>query len=210
MAASRTELINDLVAHEWNFFQQVNNRGGRASCQDMPATFSVMRSSQFAIWTDEMLESYFDDLRVAFNEGRNPLSEKYGYMMESTHPAEYAEIADKLPAVSAHKAELVEAIVAIQLEWAEEMAAKYPAFMGHGRPLHTSEDGVSGGTSVETYSRGELKTYSERTLELMLAHFSAARDEGRNLQEESDTVQVKGLGYESLDAAEAKALALGR
>ena len=49
----REQLIDSLVGAEWAFFQNVNNVGGRASCQDMPQTFSVMRRSQFAIWPDE-------------------------------------------------------------------------------------------------------------------------------------------------------------
>ena len=80
--------------------------------------------------------------------------------------------------------------------------------MKRGRPLHTSEDG-SGATSIETYSRGEMMTYSLRTLTLMLDHLKWARNEGRNLQEESDAVQVKMMGYESLAAAEKAAQAMG-
>lgn len=201
MLVTRTELINDIVSAEWDFFQRVNNAGGRADCQDMPETFGIMRSSQFDIWTDEMIASYYDDLREAYNQDRNPLAEKYAYMMESTFPEEYVELAGEIPAVSEDKAALVEAIIAIQMPWAEEMAAKYPQYMRRGRPLHTSEDSAAV-TSLETYSRGELKTYSTKTLELMLEHFRQARDEGRNLQEESDTEQVRQLGYADLAAAE--------
>ena len=196
----REQLIDSLVGAEWAFFQNVNNVGGRASCQDMPQTFSVMRRSQFAIWTDEALASYQADLDRALVEGRNPLAEKYGYRMESTHPDEYAQIKGDLPAVSPQKAELVEKIVAIQVGWATEMAQRYPHFMRHGRPLHTSDDRL--GTSIETYSRGELKTYSEATLQLIYQRFSEAQAEGVNLQEQSDEAQVRMLGYASLAAAE--------
>ena len=103
MTIKRAELIDDIVSTEWDFFQQVNNTGGRACCQDRPAIFNVMRSSQFAVWTDEMIESYMEDLRVAQNTGRNPLTEKYAHMMQSTYPDEYLEIADAIPPVSEEK-----------------------------------------------------------------------------------------------------------
>ena len=191
-----------VIQMEWEFFQDVNNVGGRASCQDMPNTFGIMRRSQFAIWTDEMLFSYYGDLRNAQLEGRNPMTEKYGYMMESTHPDEFALIKDALPAISPEKRELIGRIVAIQIDWAEAVSAAYPRFAGRGRAIRSSQDTPSA-TSIETYSRGELATYSEHTLELTLAHFGQAQAAGRNLQEDVDTCIAKSYGYRSLADAEA-------
>ena len=191
-----------IIQMEWDFFQNVNNVGGRASCQDMPNTFGIMRRSQFAIWTDEMLISYYGDLRTAQLEGRNPMTEKYGYMMESTHPDEFALIKDALPAISMEKWELIEQIVAIQVSWAEAVSAAYPRFAGRGRVIRSAQD-TPNATSIETYSRGELATYSEHTLELMLEHFEQAAAVGRNLQEDVDAFIAKSYGYPSLAAAEA-------
>jgi len=198
----RAASIERIVQLEWEFFQDVNNVGGRASCQDMPWTFSVMRESQFCIWTEDMLLSYLGDLRAAQDEGRNPLTEKYAYMMRSTHPDEFARIEDALPIVGAEKSMLIERIVAIQIVWAEELAARYPHFTGRGRAIHTADD-TQDITSLETYSRGELSTYSEQTLRLMLAHFEEAFDAGTNLQIDVDDRIARSYGYNGLDAAEA-------
>ena len=41
----KASLISGIVAAEWDFFQQTRNTGGRASCQNNPGTFGVMRRS---------------------------------------------------------------------------------------------------------------------------------------------------------------------
>ena len=66
-----------IIKKEWNFFQQVENEGGRASCQEDPETFFIMRRSQFCAWPEELLNSYEADLTEAAAAGRNPLAEKY-------------------------------------------------------------------------------------------------------------------------------------
>ena len=202
---TRNEVIHSVVALEWSLFQEVNNTGGRADCQNMPETFFVMRGSQFDNWTDEMIVSYGNDLFSAEQEGRNLLSEKYAYMMRSTHPDEWEEIKHMVPEVTPEKSELVEKIVAIQLGWADELAERYPNFMSKGRAIRTEQDTPTD-TSLETYSRGELSTYSVQTLQLMLAQFEKLRDEGTNLQEKTVADEAKAYGYESLEAAE-KAIA---
>jgi hypothetical protein len=58
----KKELINKIVAKEWEMFQNVTNQGGRASCQENPDTFEIMRSSQWETWPVEALESYLDDM----------------------------------------------------------------------------------------------------------------------------------------------------
>ena len=94
------EIIKEIIAIEWGLFDKVQNCGGRAACQDDRETFGLMRSSQFQAWPRELLESYRGDLLSAQAEGRNPLCEKYAYMMERTAPAEYAGMKDALPVPS--------------------------------------------------------------------------------------------------------------
>ena len=48
---TKQEKIEKLIQMEWEDFQKVNNEGGRASCQDDPETFFIMRRSHFAPWT---------------------------------------------------------------------------------------------------------------------------------------------------------------
>ena len=45
---TKQEKIEKLIQMEWEDFQKVNNEGGRASCQDDPETFFIMRRSHFA------------------------------------------------------------------------------------------------------------------------------------------------------------------
>ena len=101
------DIIDAIVQLEWKFFDKVQNEGGRADCQNDWQTFSVMRRSQYQAWTGPMLESWLSDLLRAYDEGRNPLTEKYGYMMQSTSPDEYAAIKDQLPVISFQKAAMV-------------------------------------------------------------------------------------------------------
>ena len=49
--------IEAIIRLEWKQFQGVHNEGGRASCQDDPKTFEIMRKSQFLTWDLEALES---------------------------------------------------------------------------------------------------------------------------------------------------------
>lgn len=55
----------------------------------------------------------------------------------------------------------------IYMEWEKEFFERYPIFSSMGRPLYSSEDNDIE-TSIETYLRGELLSYSEKTLKLYL------------------------------------------
>mgnify|MGYP003376468992 FL=1 len=58
-------LADEITAMEWQQFTQVKNQGGRASCQEDPYTFDIMRKSQFYTWDLPVLESYQEDLKEA-------------------------------------------------------------------------------------------------------------------------------------------------
>ena len=70
------ELIAQIVAQEWAQFNDVQNNGGRASCQNNPKEFEIMRSSQLKTWSEDVLKSYLNDLTTAGYMGRNMLTEK--------------------------------------------------------------------------------------------------------------------------------------
>ena len=92
----RDELMSEIIKLEWDMFSRVSNVGGPASCQMRPDTFKIMRKSQAATWSDELLASYLEDLKTATREGRNIMTEKYARMMESTFPEEYRKLAASL------------------------------------------------------------------------------------------------------------------
>ena len=62
-------MIDKVIAEEWSQFDKVQNIGGRADCQDDYETFRIMRRSQYMIWSQEMLESFYNDLVSAKDSG---------------------------------------------------------------------------------------------------------------------------------------------
>lgn len=193
-------LIAAIISAEWQMFDKVQNEGGRAACQNDARTFAIMRYSQFAPLPQDVLESYRDDLAAAAREGRNLLAEKYAYMMEYTDPATFDRtLRDHLPAVSAYKQELCARIANRLIRDEQQFAARYPALHAQGRP---TEGAQADDVSVHVYALGELKTYSERTLERYDAWLRAHPEE--NISVSVHRVMVQLYGYDSLEAAEAR------
>lgn len=195
------ELVDAIVDLEWDFFQTVENEGGRASCQDNRRTFDIMRKSQFRAWDNDSLESWLCDLRTAKDAGENPLREKYARMMEHTDPEEYRRLEAKLPLVSPEKRRLVEDIIAIQMPWQNEYARAYSRLATRARPIASMSDRQYT-TSVETYLRGELLTYSEETLRRYLRHIRNLLELNGNITMTIMENTVKMYGYASLQDAE--------
>lgn len=193
-------LIAAIIEAEWQMFDKVQNEGGRAACQNDARTFAIMRYSQFAPLPQDVLESYRDDLAAAAQVGRNLLAEKYAYMMEYTDPATFDRtLRDHLPAVSAYKQELCARIANRLLRDEQQFAVRYPALHAQGRP---TEGAQADDVSVHVYALGELKTYSERTLERYDAWLRAHPEE--NISVSVHRVMVQLYGYDSLEAAEAR------
>ena len=198
---NKEDLVEKLVELEWENFDQVKNEGGRADCQDDWDTFSIMRTSQYLTWNEEMLQSYIDDFEVAMARGWNLITEKYGRMMESTAPSRFEEIKNQFPHLPEEKKNIIEEIVKIQVTWMEEFASQYPYMAGNSRDIHTSED-TCFSTSFETYLRGEMRTYSDKTLDLYGRFIVSYLQEGKNLTKDIMTNTALLYGYESLEKAE--------
>ncbi|MGN0732609.1 MAG: DUF4125 family protein [Emergencia sp.] len=198
----RMDLIEEIIAMEWWQFQAVENEGGRAGCQDDLETFTIMRKSQFLAWDTEVIESYYGDVVAARKACRNLITEKYGRMMESTAPSEYENIKAHFPEVPPAQKALIEEAVAINVRWEEDFVRKYPKLGGNGRSIHTSEDSPWN-TSVETYARGELSTYSMETVEKYLNMCRRMVSEGISLAELTRFFMCRLYGYDSIEQAEA-------
>lgn len=197
------ELVEQIVDLEWNQFDKVKNEGGRADCQDNYQTFSIMRKSQYLTWPEELLQSFYRDLYNAGQKGWNLIMEKYARMMKSTNPERYKELEKDLPVLSDKRIAIQEEIIKIQLSWMETFAKEYPMMAGNARSIHTSEDHAYN-TSYETYLRGEMSTYSEKTFILYSGFIVSLLKEERNLAKEIMENTAKLYGYESLTDAEMK------
>ncbi|MFZ3171101.1 MAG: DUF4125 family protein [Carboxydocellales bacterium] len=197
-------LITQIIDLEWNMFQNVHNVGGTASCQEDPKTFKIMRFSQAMSWSEAALESYLGDLTEAQENKRNLLTEKYARMMKSTSPKEYySRIDQRLPPLAPETLQLIENIITIVMRWEEELAIKFPNIIQKGRPIHSSDDTMRV-TSMETYMRGELATYSPRTLKLYYEHVLEQKSENINGSEINLDIMVKQYGFNSLEEANEK------
>ncbi len=200
---TQEEIIGKIIAIEWKMFQDVNNVGGRASCQDEKQTFEIMRKSQAVSWPAAALESYLEDLIEAQEQGRNLMTEKYARMMKSTSPVEYAGMEHLLPPLSPEILPLISEIAAIVIGWEEELSVKYPRLIQRGRPIHSSEDSPHV-TSLETYLKGELATYSLKTLKLYHEHVLQEKANGINGSEITLAHTIKQYGFNSLEEANEK------
>ena len=196
----KEELIAKIVATEWTMFQNVTNVGGRAACQDDFKTFNIMRSCQASAWSEAALASYLEDLTEAQEIGRNLLTEKYARMMEFTAPSEYALIQNQLPPVEQEAQLLIDRITKIHLAWEEEIRANYPYIRRRGRPASASDDTYYL-TSIETYLRGELATYSTRTLALYYQNALEQKAANVNGAQIVLAATIQQYGFHSLAAA---------
>ena len=198
----KDRLINELIEMEWEMFDKVNNAGGRATCQDDWWTFYAMRFSQFSSFSEMMLDSYRQDLEEAKEAGRNLLTEKYAYMMEFTEPEYFDKVLKKkLPPISPAKEEMIDRIANTLIGCEERFVRRYPGLGRRSRPV-VGNDGSD--VSFHVYTIGELKTYSERTLRLMLDHLRSLdlSSEKENPSFVIHAATAGFYGYEDLDAAE--------
>ena len=181
---NKQELIQEIIDLELDMFLNVRAREP-VSCQENPEAFRFHRGVLFSVWSEAALESYRDDLVRANAEGLNLMTLKYARMENSIPPLSENPLIDR--------------IVEIEIAWTKELAAKYPRLHSRGRPI--DEDG-SRGTSIKTYLRGELETYSDNTLALYYQNQTQALEQKKNLAEKVLLATAAGAGYGSLQEAE--------
>ena len=193
----KEKIIEKILEKEWKYFSNLNNIGGRADCQDNREDFIIMRKSQWETFNEETLLSYLEDL----NSKNNPLFQKYAQMMKYNSPEEYEKIKDILEKASEEKIDLVNKIMSIYMNWEKEFFEKYPIFSSMGRPLYSSEDDNIE-TSIETYLRGELLSYSEKTLKLYLDYVIDNKEKNINLAIKNMDNLAKMQGFNGSDDVE--------
>ena len=202
---SNEEMVERIARMEFEAFDKVQNEGGRADCQNNWPTFSIMRKSQYMTWNRNMLLQYLYDFDREYRKGHNLITEKYGRMMESTTPERFRELKEaypySFPEISEEKRAVIEQIVAVQVNWMEEFAAKYPYLADNARTIRSAQDEIWD-TSYETYLRGEISTYSDKMLQLYGAYVVEYAGEGKNLAFAIMENSAKLYGYADLDAAE--------
>lgn len=196
-------MIKEIIEREWDFFQKVNNIGGRASCQDDYETFSIQRGAQFEVFYDDVRESYLEDLKLYKEIGRNPLMEKYARMMESSDPEYFETIKEYLPPMEQMQKDLIETIVDIEVGMREEFNQQYPHISSLARLTYSSQDNQED-TSFETYLRGELSTYSPHTLYLYGQMILDMVQKQENMIMMIMEKTAKAYGYKSLEDADSK------
>jgi len=175
----KEDLIFRIIEIEWAMFSTVKNRGGKASCQEEPETFKIIRTSNFMNWSPATLESYLQDLEEAKKVGRNLMTEKYA-RMEGMFPFPDTETLS-----------VINKIVAIECRWLEELAEKSP-HLKPARPIYSTDDSPWV-VSSETYARGELATYSKRTLELYYEDLLDMKSKNLNLIEMIFNTMLEGF-----------------
>lgn len=184
---------DQIVAIEFDLFDRVQNEGGRASCQDDFRTFEIMRGAQFDAWSDEMRESYWDDLMSSIEQGRNLVMEKYAYMTGYDYMGEREGYE--------RKQELLSKAMALMNEDTLAFRAQYPNVASRSR---TFGHDAGRTPSVDRYLFCELMTYSANTLELMVAYISKLREKGTSLAMAIHQNIARRYGFESLDDMEVR------
>lgn len=180
----REKTLKEIVKYEWDFFTNVNNLNKRSYCQDDSHTFIYSRLCYWGIYNDIILSSYLNDLISAKNNNRNLVAEKYAYMMKDTDPQYYGTIEDKLPKVTLYKKNLIDSIMLIYMSWEEDIKKNNPSILDNNRDLY-DESISTGRTNIEHYFKGELTSYSESTLSLILKYYLSAYQKNINLVEKN-------------------------
>jgi len=183
---AKEKLIDRIIEMELEMFLAVP-ADGIYSCQQNPEGFRLHRRAQFSIWSEDTLQSYHDDLEQAGKDGLNLMTVKY------------ARMEGLIAGVNFNPQ--IEKIMAIQIQWQQDMIERYPHLMAGARHL-TGSDDATADTSFETYLRGELETYSDHTLKLLLKDMRGYLKMGVNGSERIYEHLVKASGYSSIEEAD--------
>ena len=195
------QIIEDIIALEWDLVNQVDPSTEKKPCLYDKTIFTSNRKNLLAAWNQELQESYYKDLFTAQIEGRNPISEKYRYMLEQTNPEEYGKIEENQPEQSMEKLYLMDWISENLLEWQESLAQKYPRLVGNKKMIRRNWENRAQKT-FETYMRGDLVTFSVKTLRVYAAYIEHLKKHELNLNQMIFQNAVAQYGCQTLEEAE--------
>ena len=193
--------VQELLDLEWRLFDAAPQVGQWPARPEDREMFCVTRSAELSVWSPKLRESWRHDLLSAQAEGRNPINEKYIYMLKGVDQERYASLKADLPEADIEKLWLVDWICQAEINWQEVLMQKYPRLTKNSRAIRKSTDSPEG-VSFETYLRGELMPCSVITLRLYASQIEKAQKAGKNLCEDILENMVRQLGYESLEIAE--------
>ena len=163
-------LCSELVALEWNQFDQVKNLGSRANCQDNLLSFLIMRLAQYLPLPIDLIESLIHEHTKGIDEGRNLVEEKYARMMRETDPKLFNALwRDRLETASPVKTALLESVIILLQEMQEELE-KLKSTNEHARPKLTQGNNIS----ALAYMKSELESYSYASLRQIHKFLSSA------------------------------------
>jgi hypothetical protein len=169
------DIIDSIINIELEMFLDVKTRqeDGNAQCQEEPDTFKIMRWMSHSVLSVETLKSYLEDLIGAKIADRNLMTEKYALMENLIpHPKENP---------------IITKIAVIELNWMNELKPKYPNMLQENS------------STFKNYLICEYETYSDKTIDCLMADINTAIDKKLNLTELRYRNLFKRLGYKSLD-----------
>jgi len=178
----KNAIIEQILEIELDMFLTVPTTH-RYNCQEDTDNFGIHRRAQFAAWSTPTLESYHMDLLRAKKAECNLFAVKYARMEGILPCNNFSPLIDK--------------IVSLAIEGQQRFIADYPCLMRGSRPL-SKEENAPGLTSFETYLRGELETYSGKTLELLHKDMLELLESGTNLSEATYCNLARQWGFDSL------------
>ena len=196
-----SKIIENIISLEWDLTNRSDRINKREPCMCDKSMFIANRMNILNAWPQELQESYYQDLCTAQTESRNPISEKYGYMLEQTTPVEFERIKNQLPERSLEQLYLMDWISERLVSWQEGLAKKYPRLVGNQSLIRKGCDNQNK-ISFETYVWGELSILSEETLRTYAAHIEHLQKKGINLNQMIFENAVAHFGYKTLDEAE--------
>jgi hypothetical protein len=185
----------DLIELEWKEYQEITKN------EDQKDNFFRLRRSQFALWSDKMLESRFWDLERAKDSGHNLLADKYTWVLKYTDPEDFEKTKLNLAVEDMDQETLINIITTIETEWENMFEKEYPNLSRFSSRLHSYEDKKEN-LPFNACLWGELHTFSKNTLDAYWDMVDYFAETGKNMISAIMYAMVKEYGYRSLEEAE--------